>query len=152
MNIMLVNIKDEVFNTSVAAISAALKKNGRNAQLISTGMTSPDVEYFRKEISRLRPDVVLFSVMSAVWPTVKKLSKIVKQIANSYVICGGYHPTLFPEDTIAHEFVDAICLGEGDLALPMALDDIERDSPRYNTDNFWYKVASAKAGEEKIDS
>lgn len=150
MKIMLVNIKDEVFNTSVAAISAVLKKNGRNAQLVSIGMSSPDVEYFREEVSRARPDVVLFSVMSAFWPTVKKLSKIVKQTSNSYVICGGYHASLFPEDTIAHDFVDAICLGEGDLALPMALDDMERETPRYDADNFWFKVANSNLGEKKI--
>jgi anaerobic magnesium-protoporphyrin IX monomethyl ester cyclase len=94
---------------------------------------------FSREIARLRPDLVLFTVMSINWELVKELARIAKEEVASYNICGGYHPTLCPEDVIQCEHVDAICLGEGDNALVDVVQAMDSGTGFFNTPNFWFK-------------
>ena len=59
-------------------------------------------------------DVICFSSMTASATYVEKIASNIKKInKNSMLIWGGIHPTLYPHESI--KYVDAICIGEGDL-------------------------------------
>jgi len=61
---------------------------------------------------------------SALFPTVSRLSREIKEaIPSAVVVCGGMHCTLYAED-IMHNVssIDAILLGESDTTFPQLLD------------------------------
>lgn len=49
-------------------------------------------------------------------PRALKISKVAKKLGKK-VIWGGPHPTILPEKTLEHRFVDAVVVGEGEYAL-----------------------------------
>lgn len=49
-------------------------------------------------------------------PRALKISKVAKQMGKK-VIWGGPHPTILPEQTLKHPFIDAVVIGEGEHAL-----------------------------------
>ncbi len=51
----------------------------------------------------------------------------------------GVHPTICPEEVLAKEFVDIVCAGEGDIALPKLCDAIERKEDYFQIPNLWIK-------------
>ena len=104
MKIVFVNIKvhtldTNFFNPSIAALAASLHRAGFASQVINVNYKK-DLNKFADEISQIQPDLVLFSVMSVNWELVKELARIAKEKAGSYNICGGYHPTLYPEEVL----------------------------------------------------
>ncbi len=54
-----------------------------------------------------------------------------------YLIWGGVHPIMHPEDAILH--ADAICTGEGEFAFANFLDAYIDGRDYYDTKNFWFK-------------
>jgi anaerobic magnesium-protoporphyrin IX monomethyl ester cyclase len=49
-------------------------------------------------------------------PRALKISRIAKKLGKK-VIWGGPHPTILPEQTLKHPFIDAVVVGEGEYAL-----------------------------------
>ncbi|MBQ9606759.1 MAG: hypothetical protein IJV16_06240, partial [Lachnospiraceae bacterium] len=49
------------------------------------------------------------------------------------------HPTLCPEEVLTNPFVDMICVGEGDEALPELCDAIENGRSYDDIRNLWVK-------------
>jgi len=143
MKIVFVNIKvhtldTNFFNPSIAALAASLRRAGFASKVINVNYKK-DLNKFTNEISQIQPDLVLFSVMSVNWELVKELARIAKEKACSYNVCGGYHPTLYPEEVISFEYVDAICIGEGDQALVDFVIDRDRGTGSKEIKNFWFK-------------
>jgi len=48
----------------------------------------------------------------------------------AYVVFGGTHATLFPDEARAHGGAHAVVTGDGDLVWPAVLDDCDRGSPQ----------------------
>ena len=92
------------------------------------------------ELIEKKPNLLLFSIMSPTWPIARVLAKIAKEKINTYILCGGYHPTLFPDEVINNEYVDAICLGEGDKAIQEFIKKYEEKSNYKDVNNIWIKA------------
>ena len=59
-----------------------------------------------------------FTVMSTQIPHALELSRLVKKYSSSIpIIWGGAHPTLYPEQTLASEYIDYVVVGDGEEAL-----------------------------------
>ena len=83
-------------------------------------------------------DLIAFSSMTASSKYVEKISKHIKQInPKAYIIWGGIHPTLYPNESL--KYVDAICVGEGELPIETFLKNYLEGKNFYNTPNFWFK-------------
>jgi radical SAM superfamily enzyme YgiQ (UPF0313 family) len=55
-----------------------------------------------------------------------------------YMIWGGIHPIINPEDAITAD-VDAICTGEGEFAFAELFDSLQRGQDNTSVKNFWFK-------------
>lgn len=91
-------------------------------------------------LEQFSPQVVAMSVATGNhrW-MLEAAGKIKHQLRPApLVIMGGPHPTYFPE-IIEEENVDAICRGEGDLALPALLAGVDRGELPREVPNFWIK-------------
>ena len=66
------------------------------------------------------------SVMTEQIPNALHLSRIIRnRWPGKAIVWGGVHPTLFPEETLRHELVDAVVVGEGERPLEILTDLIE---------------------------
>jgi radical SAM superfamily enzyme YgiQ (UPF0313 family) len=70
-----------------------------------------------KSIADFSPDIFAISANSLEFSFIKKLIPTIDfKEKKPFVIVGGCHATVDPEDTIKEPFIDAICIGEGEKA------------------------------------
>ena len=82
-------------------------------------------------------DIVAFSSMTNQAEATKALIQQVRRInPSAYIIWGGIHPIIVPEDAVEH--ADAICTGEGEFAFAEFFEAF-RDGRNYTeTRGFWF--------------
>ena len=72
------------------------------------------------EVLAINPDMVMFSTVTATgdfeW-AVDIARQLKEQKPALLTVFGSTHPTLFPEETMAHPSVDVACRGEGEMAM-----------------------------------
>ncbi len=100
------------------------------------------VQEIQRQIDEYAPDLFAVAVMTTNYQYSVDLME--KLNVNCTVIYGGVHPTLCPEEVIAKEFVDIVCVGEGDVALPKLCDAIERKENYSNISNLWIKKKNGR--------
>jgi radical SAM superfamily enzyme YgiQ (UPF0313 family) len=92
-------------------------------------------------------DVVGFSSMSGYGDLTRRIATRVRELDPSiYMIWGGIHPIIHPEDAITAD-VDAICTGEGEFAFEEFLDAFKDGRDHTTVKNFWFKPDPARPGE-----
>lgn len=102
---------------SILAITAPLHKKGYKVKIIDQRTNSlwdkQLAECLQKKpicvgISSMAGSQIYFAIEAA---------KIVRRLTNGKIpiIWGGPHPSTLPEQTLKSEYVDAVCIGEGDI-------------------------------------
>ena len=122
----------------VAYCAAVLNERGFQYQVFEVG-TDPDRSI--QEIIEYDPDAVGASVYSGSHLILLDFFSRLKEKLDFVGIFGGPHATFFPE-IIHSPAVDAVCRGEGELALAEFMEKY-RDAGSIPTDvnNFWVKQA-----------
>ncbi|MCX6727081.1 MAG: radical SAM protein [Candidatus Shapirobacteria bacterium] len=83
-------------------------------------------------------DLIAFSSMTASSKYVEKISEYIKKInPATYIIWGGIHPTLYPNESL--KYVDAICVGEGEIPIKQFIKKYLKGKNFTDTPNFWFK-------------
>jgi anaerobic magnesium-protoporphyrin IX monomethyl ester cyclase len=97
-------------------VAAAVKNiPGINIRIIDANADELSMEDMEDLIVKESPDMVGFSVLTFNLLNCRELSKIVRKCNPQTKICfGGWHPTLYPQETLAFDFVDLIVIGEGE--------------------------------------
>jgi anaerobic magnesium-protoporphyrin IX monomethyl ester cyclase len=84
-------------------------------------------------------DLVAFSSMTGYADLTKELARRVGKInPGAYVIWGGIHPIIYPEDAIKAD-VDAICIGEGEFAFSEFLQHFNAGMDYRGVTGLWFK-------------
>jgi anaerobic magnesium-protoporphyrin IX monomethyl ester cyclase len=84
-------------------------------------------------------NLVAFSSMTGYAAWTKELASRIRTInPGAYVMWGGIHPIIYPEDAINAD-VDAICTGEGEFAFSEFLQRFEDGRDHWDISNFWFK-------------
>lgn len=84
-------------------------------------------------------DLVGFSSMTGYAGLTRRIVQRVRELnPSAYLIWGGIHPIIQPEDAIEAD-VDAICTGEGEFAFEELLAGLETGRDVTGTRNFWFK-------------
>jgi radical SAM superfamily enzyme YgiQ (UPF0313 family) len=125
----------------VMLMSANLKKAGHSVEVFISSLPIPELEKF---------DIFCFSSSTISFSEDLKKATIIKGfIPNAFIIFGGPHPTYNPEQTIKHDCIDAICIGEGLDAIVELANDIDRINKTrrniwkdFNIQNIWVKIGS----------
>lgn len=82
-------------------------------------------------------DVVAFSSMTHAADATKAIIAAVRRInPRAYIVWGGIHAILVPEDAIQH--ADAVCTGEGEFAFAEFFDAFRHGRDYTGTRNFWF--------------
>lgn len=121
------------FSMPIAVLSGLLKSYFPNITrylcVINKLMPEEEcsIEWFRREVERLKPDLLAISCMSPHWKDVRDYLTAAKEASPSTtILVGGYQSIFTPDETISHPAVDIICIGDGEdafIALVNALLD-----------------------------
>jgi radical SAM superfamily enzyme YgiQ (UPF0313 family) len=113
-------------------------RNGLRGTLGSAGSLEPeDIDLAARDL--IKADLVGFSSMTGYADLTRKLIKRVKELdPSTYVIWGGIHPIIHPEDAILAD-VDAICTGEGEFAFTELYEALMAGKRPTDIKNFWFK-------------
>jgi len=69
----------------------------------------------RKVLRQTRPEAVGITSMTAEYPSACTVARIVREECDEVpIVIGGVHPTLIPEEVIAHDLFDYVVIGEGE--------------------------------------
>lgn len=149
----------------IASLSAVLKQNGFCFDFYDTSfqLMDPSLEdlytghltrmigdleqkpldhIIKDFLNKHRPqdyDILLVSSLSATHDVALKFIRIFKKHnPAAFVIVGGIHATVAPDDTIMDNDVNAICIGEGEDALIELLSCLRDNKTYEHVCNFWF--------------
>ncbi len=157
MKVTLVSVEDSITAIGfrkIAAVAREIRPDAEVCYVVPMGMRSffrlllkrdeiragLSDEDLKRVSSRLaKAGMVCFSSMTPFAQVTKKIIKAIRaENPRAYVVWGGIHPILDPEDAI--QWADAICVGEGESAFRAFLSDYESGKDFTSTGNFWFKV------------
>ena len=129
-------------------LSAALKKAGHQTDLaFEIGLEG--TFYFKSRrtdhssimgrISSFKPDMILFSSTTNLFPWVSEVAKEIKKHFSVPIMVGGIHATIQPERVLNNENIDMVCLGEGEEAIVELANKVEKKYDFDDTQNIWFK-------------
>ncbi|MDP2941072.1 MAG: radical SAM protein [Candidatus Omnitrophota bacterium] len=139
----------------IELLSSVLKREGFSTSLVfSAGLFDDkqylDIPFLRKAFNhprqlveaviREKPDLVCFSVVTDMYEWAGQVAGEIKKSLAVPIIFGGIHASSIPEEVIKKEFVDMVCLGEGEAALLELVRSMEKKEKRSDIKNIWFKA------------
>jgi len=120
-------------------MSAVLKQAGYQTSLIH--IVQPISEHdFIVRVQQEKADLIGLSSTSHMFSIARKLTSWLKDARlNVPVICGGIHPTIAPEESIAADGINMICRGEGEAPLLELCKRLEKQEDISDIPNLWIK-------------
>lgn len=98
------------------SISAVLKSSGFRDVRLFHFVRKVDFHQWRQKLLECEPAVIGFYLPSCQVDLVKKLIAEIPY-RGAFTVCGGPHPTCFPESLEEIPGLDAVCVGEGEYAM-----------------------------------
>jgi radical SAM superfamily enzyme YgiQ (UPF0313 family) len=114
---------------------------------------------FIRKLKDFRPDILGVTANSIEFEKFEELIDGIELLnPKPFVIIGGVHPTVAPEEVIKNSYVDALCRGEGEEAWEEFLVRFINNQDLTNVKNIWIKTESGikrnpirrLIGEEKL--
>jgi anaerobic magnesium-protoporphyrin IX monomethyl ester cyclase len=122
----------------IGQYAAFLKQSNLPAKL--TLLLKPDDAQAADAVQSERPEILVLSALPGQSKPLWSLAETVRgKLRSSLVIAAGLLPTLDPEGVIAEQAIDALLLGEGEIALVELASALERGQDYRTIRNFWIK-------------
>jgi radical SAM superfamily enzyme YgiQ (UPF0313 family) len=104
---------------AVGSLAGYLRAHGIRVNVLDEEVTDVTPESLRAALEGLeKPYVIGFSCLTAHVARAYQMSKMVKELyPDSIVVTGGLHATALPEESLAHDSIDVVVRGEGEVAL-----------------------------------
>jgi len=129
-------VQDSLFELhSIQCLSSVLKQGGHEVDLF---VLDSEKNKIMQKLRAFKPDLVAFSITSMGNDWAKVIAKNVKSENMALTIFGGPHPTYFPE-FIRNDFVDIVCIGEGEGAFTDLATAIDKKTDFTKISNLWVK-------------
>ncbi|MBR4799659.1 MAG: B12-binding domain-containing radical SAM protein, partial [Clostridia bacterium] len=122
------------------SISAVLKQGGHDCRLMHIKHYYDEKEYKEELLKFGDVDVIGFSIRTTAFPDSQQYIKWTKEVyPDVFLICGSYHATLVPEEVLAAEGVDCVCIGDGEYAELELLDKMTAGEDYSGVESLWFK-------------
>ncbi len=96
-------------------IASALRKHGYTAAILDLHQQAGKPEDVVEECRRRRPAMIGITTTTPSYPNAERVAKFVKAFEESVVtFVGGPHATCLPQECVASEAIDYVCIGEGE--------------------------------------
>jgi anaerobic magnesium-protoporphyrin IX monomethyl ester cyclase len=137
-------VQNEFENIGVEYLSASLKKNGHQVELVFFPYPVTKVEENKvilKKVKEYQPDVVAFSPFSSqFWWSFLKAKLIKKKFPKAFILFGGVHVNSVPNLVIKEKEIDGIIIGEADDTIVDFANKFFKDYTK--TPSLWFKKKS----------
>jgi len=151
MKIAFVN--DFSLQLGVQHISGVLKQAGHDVRLFMDPLLFADdvisINFLKrlfddkkrliKGLRNYAPDIIGISVVSDFYQWACEIAALIKKETGTPIIFGGIHPTSVPELVIKNEFVDMVCVGEGEYPMLELVESMAQGKIDYSIKNIWFK-------------
>ncbi len=151
MKIAFVN--DFALQLGVQHISSVLKSGGHQTRLFMDPLLFDDdvitlrrlsrkldfKKFIIRELKAYNPDLIGMSVVTDFYYWACEMAQLIKKEMDVPVIFGGIHPTSVPERVIKKDFVDMVCVGEGEYPMLELADSLAAGKIDYSIKNLWFK-------------
>ena len=126
----------------IGFIAGVLERDGHKVHIIDSPVFDYDLEDIFSEIKSFAPDVVGISTMTPTADNATHIAERVhKEMPGTTVIMGGSHPTCYPLETIkSSPAIDAVVVGEGEMAVSEIVKRIENDKGFDNIPGVLYRT------------
>ena len=135
----LSTLSDIPFGISI--IATILKENGDDVDLLVVSRATVIEDLVGTYIAENHPRMFCLTAVSSQFSTTEKVARVIKDVDPSiYVVLGGHHASLAPDDAVQSPYIDAICIGEGDQAvIDLASHIASSTSVPSGINNLWIK-------------
>lgn len=136
-----------------AFLAAYLRQNGHEAGFIRIPHTQP-IDEIAAIIRNEMPSLIGVSLTTRQWLRAREVIGGLRKVSNIPVIAGGLHPTFSPEDILAQEGFDYVCIGEGEAALLELVNTLEANLCPKEADiaNIWIRGETRPKLRDPIES
>jgi radical SAM superfamily enzyme YgiQ (UPF0313 family) len=122
----------------ISYISSVLKKAGHQTQLLVCCQSTPDA-LIERTIQSFKPSIICFTAVYSEYDFCREIAGKIRKISPEiFLLAGGVHTTLNPEETIQDEW-DAICIGEGEYPTLELVNKMAAQEPLTGIQNLWFK-------------
>lgn len=97
-----------------------------------------DKKLLQKAIA-FKPDLVGMSIVTNNFRYFKDFGEKLKEKLDVPIIVGGIHPTSVPEQVIKENWIDIVCVGDGEEAIAELVRKMEKQESITNIPNLWVK-------------
>ena len=99
-------------------------------------------EDFNEILANYKPDILAVTANSLEYEFFCELIEGVQFTKSKpFIVVGGCHATIAPDEVIKNPYVDALCIGEGEKAWEEFLDRFKTGQDITNISNFWVKTS-----------
>lgn len=115
-------------------LSRALRDSGHETKCLLLPMTGSLLH----EIDRFGPDLLCYGTTTGLHRYYMRVNRYIKSHRKIFSVFGGMHPTFEPE-IIRDPAIDAVCIGEGELALVELANRLQAGESVADVRNFFVK-------------
>lgn len=133
-------LKQQGYQTDIA-FSAQLFHDRFNLEIPAIAPFFDDTSNVYQHIERTQPDILAFGALTSTYQWGLNVARYAKQLnPNIKTVFGGVHPSAVPDLVIARPEVDYVVVGEGDVAFPQIVRQIENKTYGTPITNTRYKM------------
>lgn len=139
MRVLFINPSSApALNMGLTYVMSAVE-NEHEIKLLDLGLYGKKYQEPLNQSLKESLEVVAISTVTQNFSKALQVAGFIKQRFPAIkIIFGGIHPTLCPEEVIAHPEIDAICIGEGESALKEYLDSLKNNQEPLVA-GIWFK-------------
>lgn len=133
MKIMLIMFAPyRTVQMQIATLSAFLKKIDCKVKYVEVPIFDKNSfdrnkSVVTQAVEEFQPDLIGFSSYDMNYYFILECAKFIKSFySKGKIIVGGHHASLAPEDYMKNEFIDYVCIGEGEYVLRDLLDALSK--------------------------
>jgi len=126
---------------SIASYLKANAQNGHSIKVLDCISDAVDYAQLKKYLWENKPDVAGISVNTFTLIDALKTARLVKSLdSNIKTVMGGYHINIFPDETLVHDEVDFVILGEGEICFSALIEKLNNNKDDFSGfKGFGYK-------------
>jgi hopanoid C-3 methylase len=115
---------------AIEIVAGGIDIKKHNTEILDLSVGTRADKLFISHLKRFKPDVIGFTGYSNQASKIKQLSQIAKsQIKNVFVMVGGVHATIAPNDFNLPNIIDLVVRGEGGSVMPQLIECLEKKQP-----------------------
>lgn len=123
----------------LAYIAAVLKQNGHKVEILDIDLECASKDAIKDKLMHGGIGLVGITTTTPTYNNALSLAKTVKDICNAYIVLGGIHVTMLPEESVANPQIDFVVAGEGEVTILELVVALEKGSDLAVIDGLVFK-------------